>query len=525
MGDDLEERLKSHARAFEGLMSLIPAEVYYGKDASITSEQWRKTKKQTREERQAAKRAKLDPASHKTAKDVMDENARKRKRELDGEESSDVDMDIEKEKPLEGLKTASNKAKKQKTGKDVAANTNADAEDGGDESATPVSKAKAKAEKKKQKLEKKKEKQAKKQQKQQAEKAQQQELGTALGNIPDEEEHSDGEKEEDEEEEDHAENEHPDERIEALDVSGLLEDSPSTATPSADSNASAASIASAASSTSSIIPLSAVDPVEDKKEKKPFKYDPKKHEAFQSRLTAKLEAMRAARKADGPDGRPARNRAELIETRRKKEAERKAAKKAGRQGAKEDEVRAKAEAELARLRGSGSPSLFPIRTTPEQEHNLAFGRVAWKDGQQLDSSLSGFLDNRKRKGPSDPKTALEAAQKKQSRINGLDEAKRKDIEEKELWLTAKKRAQGEKVHDDPSLLKKSLKRTEKIKAKSKQEWKDRITSVATGKYMKQKKRETNLQKRREDKGGKGKKSKKPAKKVKRPGFEGTFKAR
>ncbi|KAF1916099.1 hypothetical protein BDU57DRAFT_515990, partial [Ampelomyces quisqualis] len=37
MGDTLEERLKSHAKAFEGLMSLIPAKDYYGKDESITS--------------------------------------------------------------------------------------------------------------------------------------------------------------------------------------------------------------------------------------------------------------------------------------------------------------------------------------------------------------------------------------------------------------------------------------------------------------------------------------------------------
>ena len=50
----------------------------------------------------------------------MDENALKRKRELEGEveaeisdaESSDLDMDITKEKPLEGLKS---KVKKQKT--------------------------------------------------------------------------------------------------------------------------------------------------------------------------------------------------------------------------------------------------------------------------------------------------------------------------------------------------------------------------------------------------------------------------
>jgi len=32
-----QARLKSHSRAFEGLMSLIPAKEYYGKDASITS--------------------------------------------------------------------------------------------------------------------------------------------------------------------------------------------------------------------------------------------------------------------------------------------------------------------------------------------------------------------------------------------------------------------------------------------------------------------------------------------------------
>ncbi|KAF2477950.1 SURF6-domain-containing protein [Lindgomyces ingoldianus] len=520
MGDDLEERLKSHARAFEGLMSLIPAKEYYGKDASITSEQWRKTKKQTKEEWQAAKRAKLDPASHKTAKDVLDENARKRKRELEGEESSDIDMDVQKEKPLEGLKAATSQKKKQKTGGDAGVQIDAGMSGpGGDGGATLGSRVKAKADKRKQRLEKRKKKLSERQQKMEVEKAQQEELSAGLGDDKCADEEAEGEGA-------HMGDEHGGDRIQAIDVSGITEDIPSTGTSSTGSNASATSVVSAASSTTSIIPPSTANPAEDKKDKRPFKWDPAKHEAFQNRLTLKLEAMRAARKADGPDGRPARNRAELIEARRKKEAERKASKKASRQVAKEDEARVKAEAELARLRGSGSPSLFPMRTTPEQEHNLAFGRVAWKDGQQLDSSLSGFIESRKRKGPSDPKTALEAAQKKQSRINGLDEAKRKDIEEKDLWLTAKKRAQGEKVHDDPALLRKSLKRTEKLKAKSKQEWKDRLTNVQTGKFMKQKKREQNLQKRKEEKGGsKGKKTKKPGKKVKRPGFEGTFKAR
>jgi len=96
-----------------------------------------------------------------------------------------------------------------------------------------------------------------------------------------------------------------------------------------------------------------------------------------------------------------------------------------------------------------------------------------------------------------------------------------------LWLAAKKRAQGEKVFDDVNLLKKSLKRQQKQKDKSKQEWKERLTNVDQGKAARQKKREENLKKRKEDKGQKGKKKvKKPGKKVtKRPGFEGTFKGK
>ncbi|CAN9157781.1 unnamed protein product [Alternaria alternata] len=519
MGDNLEERLKSHARAFEGLMSLIPAKDYYGKDESITSTQWQKKgKKQTLEERQAAKRAKLDPASHKSAKDVMDENALKRKRELEGEEisepeSSDLDMDITKEKPLEGIKS---KAKKQKTQPaEPVVEENEEAAE-----TRPLSKAEAKAAAKAEKRrEKRKEKQEKNKKKEEAKKSQQTSFqDLAAAKQPEEDEVEDDDESADE-------HEHPDERIEALDVSGLVEEGQSTApSTTANSNSSTASVASAASSNSSL-PQSGEE-APQKKAKKPYTIDPQKHEDFRARLNAKLEAMRAARKADGPDGRPARNRAELIEARRKKEAEKKAAKKALRQDAKEDEARQQAEEQLARIRGgSGSPSIFPARS-PEHERNFNFGKIAW-DGAQLEGNLSGFLESKKKKGKSDAKTALEAAQKKQARLNAFDENKRKDIQEKDLWLAAKKRAQGEKVFDDVNLLKKSLKRQQKQKDKSKQEWKERLTNVDQGKAARQKKREENLKKRKEDKGQKGKKKvKKPGKKVtKRPGFEGTFKGK
>jgi hypothetical protein len=481
--------------------------------------QWQKTKKQTKEERQAAKRAKLDPANHKSAQEVMDENARKRKRELeaeaDGDDSSGIDMDIEKEKPLEGLKPS--KQKKLKTEQAAAKTENDEPTIDAKATDTQSSKAKAKAEKRKQKREQKKEKQAQKQQKQANKEALQKQFSTTL----------EDDEASDEDDQDEGPDEHDDNDIDAFDASGLIEVPLSTATPSsANSTASTGSEVSAASSSTSIIaPTSTQDPSKKEREPKPFKYDPSKHDAFRERLNAKLEAMRAARKADGPDGRPARNRAELIEARRKKEAERRVAKKASRQLAKEDEERLKAEEQLARIRGgSGSPSLFPGRSsTPDSERNLAFGRVAWKDGQQLENNLSGFLQSGKKKGRSDPKTALEAAEKKRARINGLDEEKRKDILEKDAWLTAKKRAQGERVHDNAELLKKSLKRQQKDKAKSTAQWNERKDNVQKGKEMKQKRREANLKKRKEEKGskGKGKKVKKPGKKVKkRPGFEG-----
>jgi hypothetical protein len=450
----------------------------------------------------------------------MDENALKRKRELGGHvsepESSDLDMDIEKEKPLEGIK----KAKKQKT-KAAEPEPEETADVDMTETRT-LSKAEQKAEAKAEKRrEKRKEKQAKNKQKADTKKAQGAEFSKGL-TKPSEPEDDVSEDDENDEDDDNLDD--AADRIQDLDVSGLVEEGQSTApSTTANSNSSTASVASAASSSSSLPP--STDAPQEKKQKKPLQIDDESRALFQARLTAKLEAMRASRKADGPDGRPARNRAELIEARRKKEAERKAAKKASRLEEKEDEARQKAEEQLARIRGgSGSPSIFPARS-PEAERSFNFGRVAWQDGQQLESSLSRFQESKKRKGKSDAKTALDAAQKKQARINGLDETKRKDIEEKDLWLAAKKRAQGEKVFDDVNLLKKTLKRQDKQKAKSKEEWKERLTNVQEGKEKKQKKREENLRKRREEKGQKGKKVKKPGKKVKRPGFEGTFKAR
>jgi hypothetical protein len=200
-------------------------------------------------------------------------------------------------------------------------------------------------------------------------------------------------------------------------------------------------------------------------------------------------------------------------------------------------MRAQAEAELARLRGSGSPLGSPgdifspglTRASPEGVgSSLAYGRVVWGDGGRVSTDGLRVEEPGKRKGPADLRTALEAAERKRTRLEGMEEGKRRDIEEKEAWLNAKKKVHGERVRNDTSLLKKALKRKEQQKKKSEREWGERIKGVEKGIEIRQKKREENLRKRKEDKGGKGKGTKPSAvakKKVKRPGFEGSFRAR
>ena len=253
------------------------------------------------------------------------------------------------------------------------------------------------------------------------------------------------------------------------------------------------------------------------------------HELLKERLQKKIDALRASRKADGPEGKPAKSRQELLEQRRKKEEQRKEAKKAQRQKAKEEEQRKRDE----QLRGSGSPlsmDIFSPRSPQTRENNFTFSKLSFGDGTSADASMSTLQDPKKKKGPQDPRTALQAAQNKQSRIAGYDVSKRADIADKDMWLHAKQRAHGERVRDDTSLLKKALKRQDKQKAKSSKEWQQREQAMVKGKEMRQKKREGNLAKRREEKGAGSKGKKKSGgggggvKKKGRPGFEGRFKA-
>ncbi|WAO87854.1 Hypothetical protein NCS54_00517600 [Fusarium falciforme] len=528
----LQDRLRDHAKAFDGLLSLIPAKMYYGED---TSNQWSK-KKQTKQEAAAARRGKLDPDSelNRNAKEVMDERAKnKRKlREMQQEDDGDdegewEDYDpvpgVDSEKPGEGLKTKTEGNKKQKLDDD---DDDVDAKTAPEATSSKLSrkeeKKAAKKEKKKEKKAEKKskkseatdadneapaptpksQKQAKKQAKSPAAKAQKQK------EVDETSVQGDGE-------------------VEPMDISGLEKDDEATDnsmpesephSPTFDSSTTApgapAEPVSATTSVSSTIPPS---------EKPKHIKIPADTEALRARLAAKIEALRAARKADGPDGKPIRTRQELIESRRRKQELRKAHKQELRKQARLEEQRKREEALASSSPGVRSPAV----ELDENSSNFTFGRVAFGDGAKLSHDLSYVLNQGKKKGPSDAKTALIKVQNQKKRLQELDPEKRADIEEKDAWLTARRRAEGEKIRDDEALLKRAVKRKETAKKKSEKAWRERSDGVKLAQKERQRKREDNLRKRRDDKllGKAGKKKKKPAvgaKKKGRPGFEGSL---
>ncbi|PTB62438.1 SURF6-domain-containing protein [Trichoderma citrinoviride] len=571
----LQDRLRDHAKAFDGLLSLIPAKMYYGED---TSDQWKK-EKQTKQEAAAARRAKLDPDSalNRNAKEIMDERA-KNKRKLREMEQDDNEPEeayepiagVETEKPLEGLKRKNPDMpqKKAKTNGDVEAEEgNGEAEDEArDVEATP--KLSRKEEKRAAKREKKAEKKAEKKMKQesgeaaaaaatpaktpaktpvkgatetttttstpaskkQKNKKAAKEAATPSKPQPTPSKSQNVDVKASDKAEDEIMQDQQDGLDPSLDFSGLQREDDGSAVSAPDSelhsptfdstetpNGTQPTSTEPASTTTSI---SEVAPSEKPKHLK----IPADTTALRARLAAKIEALRAARKADGTNGKPIRTRQELIEARRAKEAQRKAHKKELRQLAKEEAQKKREEALASNSPGVMSPNVS--LDDAAAQGSFAFGRVAFADGTQMSHDLGYFLNRGKKKGPSDPKTALLKVQHEKKRIEELDAEKRQDIEEKETWLNARRRAEGEKIRDDEALLKKAVKRKEAAKKKSEKAWKERATGVAQAQREKQKKREENIKQRREDKllrrSGKKKKGGASKKKGGRPGFEGSF---
>ncbi|ONK72151.1 uncharacterized protein A4U43_C04F16320 [Asparagus officinalis] len=119
--------------------------------------------------------------------------------------------------------------------------------------------------------------------------------------------------------------------------------------------------------------------------------------------------------------------------------------------------------------------------------------------------------------------------KKMSKAQELEKARKleelkKDPEKgaivakKHSWKAAESRAMGVKVHDDPKLLKESIKKEKKRQKKHAEKWKERVESRESVRNEKQKTRTGNIKERAHQK--KMRKIEKREKKLMRPGFEG-----
>ncbi|CAL1681828.1 unnamed protein product [Lasius platythorax] len=118
------------------------------------------------------------------------------------------------------------------------------------------------------------------------------------------------------------------------------------------------------------------------------------------------------------------------------------------------------------------------------------------------------------KNQNDPKKILQQLQQKKEKLKQLensgDKEKAEDIKEKDAWQSALAKASGEKVKDNPELLKRTIKRKEQKKKHSANKWNSRIEKVQKSIQERQEKRQGNIMKRKKEK--KSNKLKKAAKK-------------
>lgn len=148
-----------------------------------------------------------------------------------------------------------------------------------------------------------------------------------------------------------------------------------------------------------------------------------------------------------------------------------------------------------------------------EEGNLVFSRL-----QDTEDVAAVVLNNKKKKATSDPKQALrmiEAEQAKLAKLKETNSDKAAAMEGKLLVKKALQKAQGVAVKDDVNLLKKSIKRREKEKEKSRDTWNKRKVEFDEAKDKKAVKRNENIQERID-----AKKNKKRGIKVKKPAFKG-----
>ena len=171
-------------------------------------------------------------------------------------------------------------------------------------------------------------------------------------------------------------------------------------------------------------------------------------------------------------------------------------KKKGGSGA--SNISNKEEKALAAAQGLRSPPQNKIVNQNGQpvKSKFDFSVISFDNGPSGGEERSRTSDLHGR----DYKRLLEKVEKRQEKVEQLKEkdpeAGRK-LEEKFQWQAMMSKARGEKVKDDPTLLKKAAKRKEKVKEKKGEKWDARKKATEDAQKKRQDKRQANLDKRKD----------------------------
>lgn len=260
-------------------------------------------------------------------------------------------------------------------------------------------------------------------------------------------------------------------------------------------------------------------------------------EALRSKLQAKIQDLKERRKAPGSKVKGAPSSREAILAERKRKLETKKEKQQILQQDDDDSASENSDSDL----DSDSDNDDDAQSRKKRKihdddiaSGVMFQNIVFDDGNRVTSNLQTLRKGSKKKGPSknDIRSHLKIVEAKKNKLESKDELEQIKVKEKEKWQRAMLQAEGVKLKDDEKLLRKALKRKEAKKRKSSVDWKERQRAVSSTIAEKQKRREENLQIRKDNKGVKKSKQQKMkrkytgtvAPKKSRAGFEGQLKS-
>ncbi|KAJ2897525.1 hypothetical protein IWW38_001688 [Coemansia aciculifera] len=201
---------------------------------------------------------------------------------------------------------------------------------------------------------------------------------------------------------------------------------------------------------------------------------------LRERLQARIQTLRQKRKAPEDDV----SREALLEKRMKR-----------RKNTKEAQAKAK--------KAGTTPALEQVlgSKTPNLVKGSANGDANGSGAQEVKSSIffgkltTGAIMKKKSVHVKQQLAKVENKKREMDELRKVDSAKADLLEEKDKWGKALDLAKGEKVKDDPKLLRKTVRRDEQQKKKSSREWHDRKETVATKIKERAQKREINIKTR------------------------------